>query len=101
MGSTVKVLIVCLEICVLKFGHFRRERRVPLRSWDRMEPHGAEMRFREQPSKVARDRRFTNVSPTASHAPYTAMDEGDRVAKQLGTSTSATSEANKPARILG
>ena len=88
-------------MCVLKFGHFRREPRVPLRSWDRMEPHGAEMRFREQPSKVARDRRFTNVFPTASHTPYTAMGDGDQAAKQLGTSTSATSEANKPVPVLG
>ena len=82
---------------VLKSDYFRRELRVSLQSRDRMEPHRAKNHRQRWPE--------TSVSPTfpptASHAPYTAMDERDRVAKQLGASTSATSEANKPARVLG
>ena len=36
-SSIVKVLTVCLKMHVLKSGHFCREPRMPLRSWDRME----------------------------------------------------------------
>ena len=83
----------CLKIRVLKSGHFRRDLRVPLWSWDRMEPHGDKNHYQRWPQ--------TCVSTTACHTSYIAMDDKDRAAKRLGTSTSATSEANKLARVLG